>query len=248
MGPLNGPIGNRLAYAADGVRRHLGFFVVQMIVVFLGVYMAALVTGRQEDLREREVALKYREILSCDFAVLVDFLKGEEKKLEQHLQVVEEIDEGLQPNLPVAEFYFPHDDQVVQAVFDSKNFESMGSSLVRNIVSGRFMLESVEQRVERLNEFMTTVLLPMGVSGDRRYYDEEGRLLPHLEPYPRLIRGTAAWNRNLQQALVEGALPSLFQERMEMVGTSVEELESAELRSFALDTACQRSATVLLKP
>ena len=239
---------DRFAYAAEGVRSHLGFFVVQLIVVFLGVYMAALVTGRQEDSRERELALKYREMLSCDFAALVDFLKNEEQKLEQHLQVVEEIDEGLQPNLPVGEFYFPHDDQVVQAVFDSKNFESMDSNLVRNIVTGRFMLESVEQRVERLNEFMTTVLQQMAVSGDRRYYDEEGRLLQHLEPYPRLIRGTIAWNRNLQQALVEGALPSLFQERMEMVGTNVEDLESAELRRLAVETACQRSASVLLKP
>ena len=203
------------------LRRNLPFFAIELVVVFVGVYLAFELGNRRETARELEVALKYRETLICDFEMLVSSLHGELEKLRQHVEVVKQIEDGFQPDIPLSEFYHLHDDQVIRAAFDSQNFESLDSRLVQSIVGGRVALLSLEQRVERLNEFMTTVLAPIHRDGDRRYYDDGGNLLPHLEPYPRLVRETADVNARLQNVLRGEALLSLH---LETEGIDLEEL------------------------
>ncbi len=225
------------------LRRNLPFFAIELLVVFVGVYLAFLLGNRQEAAREQEVALKYREALICDFEMLVSYLHGEREKLLGHLQVVEQIEEGLQPDLPLSEFYYLHDDQVIQAAFDSLNFESLDSLLVQNIVQGRIALLSLQQQVDRLNEFMSWTLTPMQREGDLRYYDDEGNLLPHLEAYPRLVRGTAQANVRLQRILRGDALLSLHLETMgidllDLVGFDADSPETPE----ALKDAVARAA------
>lgn len=210
------------------LRRNLPFFAIELLVVFVGVYLAFLLGNRQEAAREQEVALKYREALICDFEMLVASLHGQLEELRRHLEVVQQIEEGLEPDLPVSEFYYLHDDQVIQAAFDSQNFESLDSLLVQNIVQGRIALLSLEQQVDRLNEFMSLTLGPMQREGDRRYYGDEGNLLPHLEAYPRLVRGAARTNARLQNILRGDALVSLH---METMGIDLEGLVPVDLDS-----------------
>lgn len=210
------------------LRRNLPFFAIELLVVFVGVYLAFLLGNREEAAREQEVALKYREALICDFEMLVASLHGQLEELRRHLEVVQQIEEGLEPDLPVSEFYYLHDDQVIQAAFDSQNFESLDSLLVQNIVQGRIALLSLEQQVDRLNEFMSLTLGPMQREGDRRYYGDEGNLLPHLEAYPRLVRGAARTNARLQNILRGDALVSLH---METMGIDLEGLVPVDLDS-----------------
>lgn len=194
--------------------RNLPFFAIELVVVFVGVYLAFLLGNRQEEASEREIALKYRDALICDFEMLASSLRSEEQKLRRHLEVVKEIEEGLRPDIPVGEFYHLHDDLLLQAGFDSQNFESLDERLVVNLVRGRFALRSVGQPVERLNALMDHVLLPMHSGGNQGYYDGDGELLPHLEPYPRLVRQILRANLTLQAIVRGDALPSLKLERM----------------------------------
>lgn len=239
------------------LRRNLPFFAIELLVVFVGVYLAFLLGNRQEAAREQEVALKYREALICDFEMLVASLHSQLEELRRHLQVVQQIEEGLQPDIPVSEFYYLHDNQVIQAAFDSQNFESLDSFLVQNIVQGRIALLSLEQQVDRLNEFMSFTLVPMHREGDRRYYDGEGTLLPHLEAYPRLVRGAARANARLQNILRGDALVSLHLETMgiDLEGLAPVDLDSpetpdslknavaraVELARFDVEKACSNS-------
>lgn len=223
------------------LRRNLPFFAIELLVVFVGVYLAFLLGNRREAAREFEVAMKYRDSLICDFEMLISSLGSEEEKLRRHLQVVREIEQGLEPDIPVDEFYYLHDDLVLQAGFDSQNFESLDERLVTNLTRGRFALHSVEQPVARLNSFMDTVLLPMMRSGDRRYYDAQGKLLPHLEAYPRLIRGTFRANLVLQQIVQGDALPSL---KLERLGVDMDEalgMEQEEVMEIltGFDSPCE---------
>lgn len=246
------------------LRRNLPFFAIELLVVFVGVYLAFLLGNRQEAEREQEVAQKYREALTCDFEMLVASLHGELEKLRQHVAVVQQIEEGLQPDIPLNEFYYLHDNQVLQAAFDSQNFESLDSGLVQAIVRGRVMLLSLEQQVDRLNEFMTTTLGPMQRDGDPRYYDDEGNLLPHLEAYPRLVRGAARVNAGLQNVLRGDALVSLHLETMgidlsDLVGFDADDPDTpdavkdavaraVELAQFDVENPCSRSFASLREP
>ena len=246
------------------LRRNLPFFAIELVVVFVGVYLAFLLGNRQAAEREQDVALKYREVLICDFELLVSFLHEQLEELRPHIQVVRQIDEGLQPDIPLSEFYYLYDDRVLQAAFDSQNFESLDSRLVQAVVRGRILLRSLEQYVDRLNAFTTTPLAPMERDGDRRYYDDEGNLLPHLEAYPRLVRRAARVNAGLQNILRGEALFSLH---IETMGFDLEELvrfdaddpgtpeplkdavtRAMELARFDLENPCSRGFASLQEP
>ncbi len=246
------------------LRRNLPFFAIELLVVFVGVYLAFLLGNRQEAAREQELALKYREILICDFEILVSSLHDQLEELRPHIQVVRQIDEGLEPEIPLSEFYYLYDDRVLQAAFDSQNFESLDSLLVQSIVRGRVMLLSLEQYVDHLNTLMTTTLPQMHRDGDRRYYDEEGKLLPHLEAYPRLVRRTARLNGALQNVLRGEALFTLHIETMgidltDLVGFDADDpatpdalkdavARAAELARFDLENPCSRGFASLQEP
>ncbi|MXX75874.1 MAG: hypothetical protein F4Y77_10775 [Holophagales bacterium] len=182
------------------LRRNLPFFAIELLVVFVGVYLAFLLGNRQEAEREQEVALKYREALTCDFEMLVASLHGELEKLRQHVAVVQQIEEGLQPNIPLNEFYYLHDNQV----------------------------------------------------------------LPHLEAYPRLVRGAARVNAGLQNVLRGDALVSLHLETMgidlsDLVGFDADDPDTpdavkdavaraVELAQFDVENPCSRSFASLREP
>ena len=246
------------------LRRNLPFFAIELVVVFVGVYLAFLLGDRQATERERDVALKYREVLICDFEMLVSSLHDQLEELRPHIQVVRQIDEGLQPDIPLSEFYYLYDDRVLQAAFDSQNFESLDSRLVQAVVRGRVLLRSLEQYVDRLNVFTTTTLAPMERDGDRRYYDDEGNLLPHLEAYPRLVRRAARVNAGLQNILRGEALFSLHIETMgfdleDLIGFDADDpgtpealkdavTRAIELAQFDLEDPCSRGFASLQEP
>lgn len=244
--------------------RNLPFFAIELVVVFVGVYLAFLLGNRQATEREREVALKYREVLICDFEILVSSLHEQLQELRPHRQVIRQIDEGLQPDIPLSEFYYLYDDRVLQAAFDSQNFESLDSRLVQAIVRGRVLLLSLERNVDHLNAFMTTTLAPMHRDGDRRFYDDEGNLLLHLEAYRRLVEAITDVNVGLQRVLRGEALFSLH---IETMGIDLEVLRgfdaddpgtpdalkeavirAAELARFDLENPCSRGFASLSEP
>lgn len=246
------------------LRRNLPFFAIELLVVFVGVYLAFLLGNRQEAAREQELALKYREILICDFEILVSFLHDQLEDMRPHRQVVQQIEEGLEPDIPLGEFYYLYDDRVLQAAFDSQNFESLDSLLVQAVVRGRVLLLSLGQYVDRLNVFMSTTLAPMEQAGDRRYYDDEGNLLPHLEAYPRLVGAITDVNVGLQRILRGEALFSLHIETMgidlqDLMGFDADDPDTpdalkdavaraVELARFDLENPCSRSFTALQEP
>lgn len=246
------------------LRRNLPFFAIELLVVFVGVYLAFLLGNRQEAASEQELALKYREVLICDFEILVSFLHDQLEDLRPHRQVVRQIEEGLEPDIPLGEFYYLHDDRVLQAAFDSQNFESLDSFLVQAVVRGRVLLLSLGQYVDRLNVFMTTTLAPMERDGDRRYYDDEGNLLPHLEAYPRLVGAITDVNVGLQRILRGEALFSLHMETMgidltDLVGFDADDPDTpdalkdavaraVELAQFDLENPCSRSFASFQEP
>ena len=198
--------------------------VLEFGIVFLGVYLAFVFSDYQERLRGREIGLKYHDSLIAEFEVLARHLDQEAATLEKHLQVVEAIEKGGRPEVllgNVGELYYLYRGSVVEAAFEGQHFESLDLDMVLNIIEGTPLLEMLEHRIDRLNERMRTVLPPLEASGDGRYYDQDGRLLPQLQWYPRLIREIHLANRTLHTVLVDDAIPDLRRTRTELEHRSV---------------------------
>ena len=130
--------------------------------------------------------------------------------------VVAEIEEGLQPDLPVRHLSYTYQGIVAAAAFDSENFESLDPEDLSNISQSLPVLAQLEDRVDRFSELTTTVLLPMRASGSSAY-DADGGLLAHLAWYPPLVREIEFLNHVIQEGLAERAIPSLVGSRDQLL-------------------------------
>ena len=187
-------------------------YVLEFVIVFGGVYLAFLLTDYQEELREREVRVKYYESLILEFRLLVQHLDNEAMKLEGHLKIIAEIENGKRPLIPVSDMNFPFLGGVVDAAFEGPNFEALDRPILNSIVSGRPGLEILNHNISMLNQ-LTADLMVIQLTNEHCCYDEEGILLPHLEWYPRLNREIHRLNRGLRTGVAERAIPDLEQSK-----------------------------------
>lgn len=112
-------------------------YVLEFVILFVAVYLAFLLTDYQEELREREVRVKYYESLILEFGLLLQHLDNEAFKLEGHLKIIEVIENGKRPFIPISDMNFPFLGGVVDAAFEGRYFEALDRGILRNIVSGR---------------------------------------------------------------------------------------------------------------
>ena len=188
------------------VFRYIGEFAI----VFVGVYLAFLLTDFQEELREREVRVKYYENLIREFESLAGHLGLEEQKLLNHLEIVERIEEGSRPNIPASNLTFAFRGGILNAAFEGGHLEALDSRIVGAIVTGRPALETLDRSIETFNQ-LTSELLSIQMTDENCCYDNEGNLVPLLEWYPRLTRQIYDLNSRLREIVLERAIPDLEQ-------------------------------------
>ena len=194
--------------------KNLGWFAMELVIVFLGVYLAFLFNNYREGLHERSMQLQYYDSLILEFEVLYAHLEQENGKLRKHLAVVAEIEEGGQPDLLPSDLYYLYRGSVLDAAFSGTNFESLNDYIITNIIGGAPLLETLEETVSQLNQLTATVLLPAQLA-DADFYDEQG-LKAAFSWYPRLIDEIHTTNRNLARAVGERAIPGLEARRDEL--------------------------------
>ena len=202
--------------ARPGGMRSLGHYAAELLVVFLGVYLGFVVTDYQEELREREVRAKYYDSLILEFKTLVAHLDAERSKLERHLAVVAEIDEGGQPDLPhidLDQSAYGERASVLTAAFAGRNFEALDYGILENIITGLPALDMLRARVGRLSELAVAILEPLRSDQTRGFYDADGQLRDELAWYPRLIGEIDQLNRQLRRVVAEVAIPDIEQDR-----------------------------------
>lgn len=194
--------------------KNLGWFAMELVIVFLGVYLAFLFNNYREGQHERSVQLQYHDSLLLEFQVLYAHLEEENEKLQKHLAVVAEIEEGGQPDLLPSDLYYLYRGSVVEAAFNSTNFEALNSHILTNIIGGTILLEMLEKRINQLNQLTATVLLPAQAAATD-FYDEQG-LKAAFSWYPRLIDEIHTTNGNLREAVGARAIPDLQERRDEL--------------------------------
>jgi len=197
-------------------RKTVAGFAVELVIVFVGVYLAFVFADYQEELQDRAIRVKYYNSLILEFTRLDQHLEQENERIQRHLVVVAEIEEGGRPELTVSDLSYLYRGSVVAAAFNSENFESLDPDILSAIISGIPLLEYLEDRVDRFNDLTATVLLPMKAAGAPEY-NADGSLRAHLAWYPRLLREIGSANRALHEIVNDLAIPDLEQSRDELL-------------------------------
>ena len=197
-------------------RKSIAGFAIELVVVFLGVYLAFLFSDYQEELRDRAIRVKYYDSLITELSQFRGHLEEENRTIQMHMAVIAEIEQGLRPDLPVRHLSYLYRGDVAAAAFDSENFDALDVEVLQHILGSVLGLQFLEKRVDLFNELTTTALLPMRASGSPEY-DADGKLLAHLAWYPRLVSEIEWANRSAVKGVVEQAIPDLEEARDELL-------------------------------
>lgn len=189
-------------------RSDLWRYGLEFVIVFLSVYLAFVLTDYQEQLREREIQVKFYDNLVIELEAMVHHLDDEEETLAAYAGIVEEIERGNRPVIPAGELYHLFEGGVARAALDGGNFEWLDVALLENITGIRPLLEALGQRAILFNR-LTADLAPLQLGGANCCYNVEGQLLPHMSWYPRLIEEMYGLNRGIHEYLVDGAIPEI---------------------------------------
>ena len=184
-------------------------YAFEVFIVFLGVYLAFMVTDYQDEIRDRDVRIKYYDSLIFEFRGLIRHLDGEEAKLRRHLAVVEDIEKGNRPHIPASDLHYVYPAAVVAAAWEGRNFESLRTQDLRSIISGTPALTTLEELVRMMNQLSATVLLPAQIQSENCCYRDDGQLREEFAWYPRVVGEIHVLNRELRSVVVEQALPDL---------------------------------------
>lgn len=198
----------RIASKIKTASSHIPRLFLELAVVFIGVYLAFLLTDYQEELEKKDIRIKFFESLIVEFDRVVFHLDEEEVNMLPHLSAMEQINLGKQPQIPVHPLYYPVPGKVVTAAFDSRNFESLNTSTIENIVLAAPHMEYLHQRINMFNDFLLVLLADQESNGNCCYSDE-GELLEHYSWYPELIEEIHDLNRYIRDTIIESAIPDL---------------------------------------
>ena len=221
-------IASVLALVSRITKSELMKYLFELLVVFVGVYLAFWLTDYQEAERERDLRVQHYESLALELQVLVSYLDFEEQKLLAHMKVVDEIDQGKRPRIPSSDLLFIYPGSVRDSAFNSKHFESLDSSIVQNIIRGSFGLSTLEKYIESFN-LQSAALLPIKATHEECCYGEDGQLLDHWQWYPSLVRQIYRLNRIAAESIADNAIPDLQESIREIQGLPPSSSEDSEV-------------------
>ena len=183
-------------------------YLFEIVVVFLGVYLAFLLADYQEEQRERDIRVQHYESFVFELATLAHLLEMEKVKLAKHVQVVEEIAQGKRPHIPPSDLFFVYTGSLRDAAFNSRHFEALDARIVQQIIDGSFGLAFLAAQVESFNE-KSNALLPTLAHREECCYTEDGQLLEHWHWYPSLVTEIFEMNRRAHDGILNRAIPEL---------------------------------------
>ena len=187
---------------------HIPRLFVELAVVFIGVYLAFLLTDYQEELEKGEIRIKFYQSLIVELSGVVQHLIEEEEHMLWHTSTRDEIIKGNRPKIPAHPLNFAIPASLLTAAFDSRNFESLNTPTINNVVQLTPVIESLKQKIYTFNSLLVS-LLETQKSDEDCCYDIHGNILDDYIWYPTLIKDIYDLNEEIREIILDSAIPDL---------------------------------------
>ncbi len=178
-----------------GYRRNRSwrFLLIELVVVFVGVYGAFYLSTLQEAKRERQNRVNYYQTFLFNLDQLYADATRVKSEVDSTLTLLEE-----KPDIPISinrDIDFTNNMLVVRGGFESENFTTIGQEYLASLDRGSNLISSIEKRANYLEEETRRFLIYGGneMQFRRWYRGELARLSLYLG--------------QLQQTITEGAVP-----------------------------------------
>ena len=158
----------------SGIKKHIGWLLADLIVVFVGVYAAFLITEYAAERKHTQHQKKLYEAIYQDIDGFIDVnwleLESWYKEWQQHYE------DGQMPDLiylPVEKGFIPPSRDVWNAAVASDVLGALEASTVRNIAQFYNRIDHMLKKFESLNEFVLREIIPHEERGKAPFYNLE---------------------------------------------------------------------------
>ena len=190
------------------IKLHWKRLLVELLVVFIGVYAAFWLNSYREEEHQREIQKKYYQSFKSELSRISQHSKMIASATDTlHNHYSKAIARGERPSLKVhPELDFPINMFIIRSAFNQQHFESIGTDYLVNISWGSNLITLLEKRLNLFQEKSRDLMLLTG-GNPAQLYEEDGNLKPAYQWYLQDLVFVSSVAKNLVGAIDKGALP-----------------------------------------
>ncbi len=190
----------------------VGGFIVELIVVFIGVFSAFQLNDFRDRRRNDDIKINYYKSFQEELLFISKYNVGIRDSLETIIEIYETgMDQNSRPALKyLTDFNMIGQAPIVESAFSDEHFTSIGSYLLVNISFGNNHFIWLKERVDEYNRRVKDLLYNQNRPADS-FYDENGELKAEFRWYLDELRTIVGLINELERQIHEGAIPSTTQ-------------------------------------
>ena len=175
----------------------IGRLLLELLVVFVGVYAAATLAQRQDRAAEAERRDALRLALAEELGEIAAVARQMSGQLDEAEAYIEAIQSGARPPLQATQSFLPFTPSVWEAALMSGGVELMDPGLVTRLSGFYSRMDALVRLSEQRGEYVRTVLLPNLDAPPSEFYDADGQLRPKYGWYLFHLQRTVREGRRL---------------------------------------------------
>ncbi len=187
----------------------IGKFLIELLIVFIGVYGAFELNRYQEGNRERKIKRNYL----ISFKSELVGVRGQTRDLREKISsIVKDFEEqyaaGERPALHPPEIYFGSALLITQIGLTDDVFVQLDPSLASSLSGGYDLVQRTREQVKDFNDLCNAKLVS---KAPPEFYDRQGKLKPEYDWYLAGLKDLEAKLASLVTIIDEGAMPGTNQ-------------------------------------
>lgn len=188
--------------------KRIARYLLELLVVFAGVYGAFVLNQHQEDKKLRVIQYNYYQGFLSEVRGINRMTGNLKVRVDSILHFYEtEMEAGKRPELKVHSLDFTTNMFILRSAFDSDHFSSVGTGYAANISSGSNLISLLDKKVSNYQQHSMNMLYSLPYQSNR-FYDSQGRLRPEFQWYITDLKEISHYLGWLKAQIEQGAIPA----------------------------------------
>ncbi len=194
----------------------IGKLLLELITIFVGVYLAFELNRYQEDKRADKIKYNYFTSFKSEISKLGAEIGAEQNKIDK---IIRELNEGLEkgerPALKPVNLYLDAAMLITRAGFNDDVFMQLNPGLASSLSGGYDFVKTVSKKIESFNSICNDNLIS---TNKINFYTANGTIKPEFDWYLEGLEELTMYLNTLSTIINKRALPLIIELLEEMEG------------------------------
>ena len=185
----------------------IGRLLLELITIFVGVYLAFELNRYQDGQRSNEIKFNYFKSFQSELSKLGAEIRLRNREIETAIESFEKgIQNGQKPTPKPLNLYFSAEMLITEAGFNDDVFMQLDPGLASSLSGGYDYVRLVERRISDFNQICNRMLI---LNTTLEFYDSGGNLKPEYDWYLLGLKETKEYLETLSKMIIEQATPAV---------------------------------------